>query len=292
MAFTLNQARALLNTGELALFQSSRRDAIAALSAKQLDAKITRTRALRDKYRDLYQRQTVSTRQGPAGQRRQFGGENDRTQRKAEMLADVLQRFELRLEKVQAVQPAKPAKPRPPAPGAVATKSGAPGPAQRIRKPATSIMPTGQADKPMRGATRTKKRDSARENMAASDAALDVVAQRATGKRAGTAAKQPRSAAKRAAPAAPAVNLKKAVKRALNKPTKQAQAQAEASAGAGGQRPARAGRADPALAARPTDVQAVAEQRLNPLKAKPVNKKIHASARGRKQKFQAAKDGR
>ena len=38
--------------------------------------------------------------------------------------------------------------------------------------------------------------------------------------------------------------------------------------------------------------QAVAEQRLNPLKAKPVNKKIHASARGRKQKFQAAKDGR
>lgn len=285
MAFTLNQARVLLNAGELALFQDSRRDAIAALTTKQLDARITRARALRDKYRDLYQRQTVSTRQGAAGQRRQFGGENDRTQRKAEMLADVLQRFELRLGKLQDAQPAKPVRPRPPAPGAAATKSGAPAPAQRIRKPATSVVPAGQADQPMRGATRTKKRDTARKDMAATDAAREVVQQRATGARADAAAPQ-RGTAKPASAAAPAVNLKKAVKRALNKPAKQADANA------GSPRAARAGRADPALAARPTDVPAVAEQRLNPLKAKPVNKKIHASARSRTQKFQATKDGR
>ena len=41
----------------------------------------------------------------------------------------------------------------------------------------------------------------------------------------------------------------------------------------------------------PTNMPAKA-QRLNPLKAEPINKKIHASARGRKKTFEGKRDAR
>ena len=48
---------------------------------------------------------------------------------------------------------------------------------------------------------------------------------------------------------------------------------------------------DNAHGAVPTNMPALA-QRLNPLKAEPVNKKIHASARGRKKTFEGKRDAR
>ena len=69
MAYTLTQARTLLSANELALFDASRAQPIKALTPARLRGKVTRARALRDKYRDLYRRQTVSTRAAPAGRR-------------------------------------------------------------------------------------------------------------------------------------------------------------------------------------------------------------------------------
>jgi cell pole-organizing protein PopZ len=104
MAYTLTQARALLTAPELALFDASRTEPIKALTPAGLRAKVLRARTARDKYRDLYRRQTVSTRSAPARQRSAVGGDNDRTQRKADIFAEVLTRFENRVTQLQAAQ--------------------------------------------------------------------------------------------------------------------------------------------------------------------------------------------
>ncbi|PEH90761.1 hypothetical protein [Comamonas terrigena] len=66
MSYTKRQVQNLLTKPELELFQASRIGAIKAFNARQLVGKISRARALRDKYRDLYQRQTVRTATAPA----------------------------------------------------------------------------------------------------------------------------------------------------------------------------------------------------------------------------------
>jgi len=97
MAYTLTQARGLLTAAELSLFDQSRAAPIKDLTLARLRGKVTRARALRDKYRDLYRRQTVATRGTPASKRSAVGGDNERTGRKAEVFAEVLGRFEDRL---------------------------------------------------------------------------------------------------------------------------------------------------------------------------------------------------
>lgn len=101
MTYTLNQARKLLTTAELAVFNSSRPQPLRELSAARLRSKVTRTRSLRDKYRDLYQRQTVATREGPAARRSPVGADNARTQQKADLFTEVLARYEARLQRVE-----------------------------------------------------------------------------------------------------------------------------------------------------------------------------------------------
>lgn len=97
MAYTLTQARGLLTAAELSLFDQSRAAPIKDLTLARLRGKVTRARALRDKYRDLYRRQAVATRGAPASKRSAVGGDNARTGRKAEVFAEVLGRFEDRL---------------------------------------------------------------------------------------------------------------------------------------------------------------------------------------------------
>ena len=94
MAYTLTQARPLLNAAELALFSESRADAVKQLTAAKLAGAVKRTRTLRDKYRDLYQRQTVAVRTSTPGA--VTGDDNERTQRKADILQEVLERYEAR----------------------------------------------------------------------------------------------------------------------------------------------------------------------------------------------------
>ena len=164
MSYTLRQVRPLLTQPELALFELSRVPAIKGLTVRQLDGKVTRTRALRDKYRDLYRRQTVQTRERPAGQRKATGGDNERTSVKADILAEVLERFEAQHAKLSAA-PAKAATP--------------------AKKAATAKKPraAGQgADLPMRAGA-TSSRQLARKKQAAADEAAAVVASRQTAAR-------------------------------------------------------------------------------------------------------------
>ncbi|MDO5289244.1 MAG: hypothetical protein Q4F13_06370 [Pseudomonadota bacterium] len=230
MSYTLRQVQPLLTKPELELFTASRATAVKELTARQLSSKITRARALRDKYRDVYRRQTVATRSAPAAQRAPKGGENARTETKAAIMAEVLARFEAQSAKLQAKQ------------------AGAAG-----RKP-TAVSP-----------------------------------------KAVTASKTP--AAKRPArqaitdAAQPAATLAKAVRKAVAKKTDARSAPAavprarRASTRVGGTA------SDNAQGTVPTNMPAAA-QRLNPLKAEPVNKKIHASARSRGQAAQARRDAR
>ena len=95
MATSITQARSFLTAAELELFDHSRAQPIKELSDKQLAGKVKRARALRDKYRDLYRRQTLAAR-GKASRSGALGDANARTQRKADIMQEMLDRFEAR----------------------------------------------------------------------------------------------------------------------------------------------------------------------------------------------------
>ena len=169
----------------------------------------------------------------------------------------------------------------------------------------------------MRGATTTKPRQVARKKRAAEDLGYEVVSARgAKSTRAGGSSVRPavkKAAAKKAEPKkttakkAPAKKIaaKKAITGAakpaekLVKQVRKAVANKAATAPTEGQPTARrAIRAQVggtssanAQGVVPTNMPAKA-QRLNPLKAEPINKKIHASARGRKKTFEGKRDAR
>lgn len=96
MATSITQAKPLLTAAELELFDHSRATPIKAFTAKQLAGKEKRVRALRDKYRDLYRRQTVAQRAKAGKGAASASDANARTQRKADIMQEVLERFETR----------------------------------------------------------------------------------------------------------------------------------------------------------------------------------------------------
>ena len=321
MTYSLRQVQPLLTKPELELFQASRAGAIKELNPRQLAAKLTRARALRDKYRDTYRRQTVATRTGPAKDRKQMGGENNRTEVKAEIMQQVLTRFEAQHAKAQAKLDKQAARKTKTArahnaPGAPTTRTN-PKAAQRSRRSTGNAAPGEGAQLAMRGATTTKPRQVARKKRAAEDLGYEVVSARgAKSTRAGGSSVRPavkKAAAKKAEPKkttakkAPAKKIaaKKAITGAakpaekLVKQVRKAVANKAATAPTEGQPTARrAIRAQVggtssanAQGAVPTNMPAKA-QRLNPLKAEPINKKIHASARGRKKTFEGKRDAR
>lgn len=100
MAYTLTQARPLLNAAELALFDQSRTQPVKDLTPAKLAGAVKRARTLRDKYRDLFRRQTVGLRTRKPGAL--TGNDNERTQRKADILQEVLERFEARVTLLEA----------------------------------------------------------------------------------------------------------------------------------------------------------------------------------------------
>lgn len=321
MTYSLRQVQPLLTKPELELFQASRAGAIKELNPRQLAAKLTRARALRDKYRDTYRRQTVATRTGPAKDRKQMGGDNNRTEVKAEIMQEVLTRFEAQHAKAQAKLDKKAARKTKTArahnaPGAPTTRTN-PKAAQRSRRSTGNAAPGEGAQLAMRGATTTKPRQVARKKRAAEDLGYEVVSARgAKSTRAGGSSVRPavkKAAAKKAEPKkttakkAPAKKIaaKKAITGAakpaekLVKQVRKAVANKAATAPTEGQPTARrairtqVGGTSSANAqgAVPTNMPAKA-QRLNPLKAEPINKKIHASARGRKKTFEGKRDAR
>jgi hypothetical protein len=93
----LNRARLLCTERELALVSSAQSPEITTLTPKRLQAKVLRTRGLRDKFRDLAHQQRREARGtvSPRGKRSARG--NARTVEKEELFDDVLKRFEARL---------------------------------------------------------------------------------------------------------------------------------------------------------------------------------------------------
>lgn len=95
----LSSMRAWLNVSESRLVASSRGAALTSASAAELRKRIARARELRDKWRDVYMRQRREAQKARAA--RASAG-NRRSREKSELFAQVLARFEARLEKVEA----------------------------------------------------------------------------------------------------------------------------------------------------------------------------------------------
>src|SRR3970040_635608 len=101
MAVTRDQASRLLSESEMTLFSESRNPALRSFSARELIRRIERARKLRDKSRDLLQRQRLGSRKRTGSKGGATGEANERTARKGEVFEDILQRFESRLQEVQ-----------------------------------------------------------------------------------------------------------------------------------------------------------------------------------------------
>lgn len=102
MPITRDQATRLLTQSEMGLFGDSRNPALRALSEKALSSRVERTRKLRDKSRDLLQRQKLKSRERTGSKLGTSGDANVRTGKKGEILDDMLQRFETRLRDILA----------------------------------------------------------------------------------------------------------------------------------------------------------------------------------------------
>ena len=137
MPYNRTAAQKLLTTAELALFDAGNANALAAHDRRTLAAKVERTRKLRDKYRDVYRRQRLATRERTGSKRGQSGVANERTKQKEMLFADLLARFQVRLEKVVAAE--KRAAEREARKRAAATRKGAraagKGPGGTLRSP-------------------------------------------------------------------------------------------------------------------------------------------------------------
>ncbi|GHD65599.1 hypothetical protein GCM10007164_03230 [Luteimonas padinae] len=90
MAFTRAQASALLNKSEMRLFDDSRANALRGFDRAALASRVERTRAARDRARDLLKRQRLAARKRGDGR---DDGIAARTARKEALLVELLQRF-------------------------------------------------------------------------------------------------------------------------------------------------------------------------------------------------------
>jgi hypothetical protein len=97
LAYNRARAAKLLTAAELDHFNASLARDAGKLSEAQLKAKVKRSRALRDKYRDLLKRQTRKNRDARGGKAAARISSNERTAHKAKIFAEVLQRFEKHL---------------------------------------------------------------------------------------------------------------------------------------------------------------------------------------------------
>ena len=96
MAYNRSHAKVLCSDDELELFLSSLADGITKLDDAALKSAISRARELRKKYQDLFRRQTVSIRATTGSKRGNTSVANTRTEQKAKLFAETLQRFEKR----------------------------------------------------------------------------------------------------------------------------------------------------------------------------------------------------
>ena len=104
MSFNRNHVRSFLANTEIDLFESSLGADLKALTAAAVQRRIDRTRKLRDKYRDLLQRQKLATRARTASKAGSSGEANERTAKKAKAFEETLARFEAQATHLKAAE--------------------------------------------------------------------------------------------------------------------------------------------------------------------------------------------
>ncbi len=104
MPFNRNHVRAFLAKTEIDLFESSLGADLKALTAADVQRRIDRTRKLRTKYRDLLQRQKLTTRARTASKVGTSGDANERTAKKAKAFDETLMRFEAHAKHLVAAE--------------------------------------------------------------------------------------------------------------------------------------------------------------------------------------------
>jgi len=98
MAYTRQDAKEMCNATELELYDQSQPPKIFKLSAEDLKKNIKRTRDFRDKNRDLFRRQSLEMADSTGNKRGNSLSANQRTEQKAELMSEMLERFEQQLE--------------------------------------------------------------------------------------------------------------------------------------------------------------------------------------------------
>lgn len=140
MTYNPRQVRELTTRSEHELVSASYDDSIGQLSSRALKSNIARTRRLRDKQRDLYQRQRLASRARTGTKQGSRPPSNARTGQKAQIFDETLSRFTQRLEALKAAE-RRPKK-------SAARKKGPPKPASRGSKgpkPPGARKTSGQA---------------------------------------------------------------------------------------------------------------------------------------------------
>lgn len=160
MPITRAKASSLLNQREMALYDDSRINGLRQLDARGLDARIRRARTARDRARDLVQKQRLASRAATGSKRGSSGQANQRSADKAELMADILQRFEGRLKDVEReAAPPKSAATRPARKASKTAKTAKT--ARTVPAKKATGKGTDRAGKPSKQATRTTSRQSA-----------------------------------------------------------------------------------------------------------------------------------
>lgn len=188
MQITRAKATALLNKGEMTLYDESRHNAIRGFTAAQLESRITRARSSRDRSRDLVRRQKLSSRASTGSKRGTSGAANQRSQDKAEIMADILKRFETRLKEAKKLEKEEAAAARSraaPARKAVGTKKTARRSDRREGRKAvrTEVKAAG----PAKQATKKVAKKAAKKTTKAAKSATSKAAKSSTKKATGTA---------------------------------------------------------------------------------------------------------
>lgn len=155
MAFNRNVAAKLCTAAELELFLASTAQNIGEIAPARLRSKIQRSRRLRDKYQDLLRRQRISTRErtGAKGGRQETA--NFRTEQKAKLFAEVLSRFEKRLDQIEKAQ--KRAAEREAAKAARMERQAKAAAARKTAKPKRTKVKAGYVSSEARGASRDRR---------------------------------------------------------------------------------------------------------------------------------------
>jgi hypothetical protein len=168
MTYDRRRARQLSTQSEFELISASYSDSIGKLSKRTLQSNLARARRLRDKQRDLLQRQRLASRARTGSKHGARPDSNARTAQKAELFDETLSRFARKLESLEAAQGRKAKKKAPSGPRAPAAKGPMPprgagkarGQAAVRQKPRSPRMKAVQAHVGSRGRRAQARRDS------------------------------------------------------------------------------------------------------------------------------------